>query len=347
MKLELTKNRFIGLGYEPYVMAEIGINHNGDFLTAKSMILECAKAGADAVKFQKRTLNEMYTRDYLNTPYLKESSFGDTYGSHKEYLEFTDSQLLELKSVAENAGITFVVSGFDFSGFNFIEKKLNVPFHKIASPLVTHFPLLEHVAKFNKPMIISTGMHDFEEVKEMLNFIKKINDKIVLLQCTTSYPTEDEDVNLRVVKRYYDELGVLAGYSSHDRGVVLPAVSVAMGGCFIEKHFTLDRMSKGPDHISSVETRGLELIVKYSKSVFSGLGSDSKKLCNSELANRSKHGFSCVAAMDLKAGTEISEAMICYKQPGGGILPKDNCSIIGKVLTKNVNKDHIFSHNDF
>jgi sialic acid synthase SpsE len=346
MKIELTKNRFIGKNFEPYIMAEIGINHNGDFDLAKKMILECKLAGADAVKFQKRTLTEMYTAEYLRTPYVKESSFGDTYGSHKEFLEFTDEQLIELQTEAKQVGITFIVSGFDFSGFDFIDKVLDVPFHKVASPLVTHIPLLKHVAGFKKPMVISTGMHTMEEVRYMYNQIKGINSNIVLLQCTTSYPTEDVDVNLSVLARYIDEFGVLAGYSSHDRGVAIPAASVLLGSCFIEKHFTMDRTAKGPDHISSVEPRGLELIVKYSKSIHKAIGSNSKELCDAEKSNRIKHGYSCVASRNLPKDTVIDETMVEYKQPGGGILPKDFDVFFGRKLKNALTKDQFFSYDD-
>jgi sialic acid synthase len=347
MNLELTPNRFIGSSNRPYIMAEVGINHNGEFENAKTLIQAAARVGADAVKFQKRTINEMYTQEYLLTPYLKENSFGSTYGSHKDFLEFSDEELLELKSVADFNNITFSVSGFDFSGFEFIDQVLKVPFHKIASPLVTHYPLLKYVASFNKPMVISTGMHDYEEVSDMIKFVKEINNKIVLLQCTTAYPTEDNDVNLRVIDRYKREFGVLAGYSSHDRGVVLPAASIVLGSCFIEKHFTLDRMSKGPDHISSVEPRGLELIVKYANSVYLGLGSEEKLLCESEIQNKIKHGYSSVASFDIKEGTIITESMISYKQPGGGVLPKDTSKILGKRLKIDVQSDHKFNLDDF
>jgi len=346
VKLELTPNRFVGSGLRPYIMAEVGINHNGEFESAKLLIEEAARVGADAVKFQKRTIDELYTSEYLATSYVKENSFGLTYGSHKKYLEFSEEELLELKSIADFNKITFSVSGFDSSSFEFIDKILKVPFHKIASPLVTHYPLLKQVSCYNKPIVISTGMHDFDEVSDMVKFVKPFNSKIILLQCTTSYPTEDFDVNLRVINRYQKEFEVLAGYSSHDRGVVLPAASVALGSCFIEKHFTMDRMGKGPDHISSVEPRGLELIVKYSKSVYEGLGVDEKKLCESEKANKIKHGYSCVASCDLDKDSVITDGVLCFKQPGGGILPKDKDKIIGKRLKFSVKKDHKLNLND-
>lgn len=346
-KIKLTENRYVGFGEPPYLMAEIGINHNGNIDTAKELIYRAKNCGADAVKFQKRTINEMYTLEYLNSPYLNDNSFGATYGEHKNFLEFSDSQLVDLQNYAKEIEIDFNVSGFDKSGFDFINNVLNVPFHKVASPLINHHPLVEHVASYGKPLIISTGMHSFDEVKSLINKIKKINNNIILLQCTTSYPTPDEEVNLIVMQRFRDELDVLVGYSSHDKGVAIPAASIAFGGCFVEKHYTLDRTMKGADHISSVEDRGLELIAKYMQSVYKAIGVSDKNLSTIEEKNRLKHSYSCVSLTQLDSGTVITENMVEFKQPGGGILPKDLNLILGKKLNKNINADHKFSQNDF
>jgi sialic acid synthase len=346
-KIKLTDNRYVGDGEAPYLMAEIGINHNGNIDIAKELIYRAKNCGADAVKFQKRSINEMYTLEYLNSPYLNSNSFGATYGEHKKYLEFSDSQLLDLQNYAQQIDIDFNVSGFDKSGFEFINNVLKVPFHKVASPLINHHPLVEYVASFGKPLIISTGMHSFQEVKSLIDKIKKINNNIILLQCTTSYPTPDEEVNLSVMKRFRDELDVLVGYSSHDKGVVIPAASIAFGGCFVEKHYTLDRTMKGADHISSVEDRGLELISKYMQSVYKSIGVSDKNLSPVEEKNRLKHSYSCVSARQLDSGTVITEDMVEFKQPGGGILPKDLNLILGKTLNRNINADHKFDQNDF
>jgi sialic acid synthase SpsE len=339
MQIKISENKFLGDNKAPYVLAEVGINHNGDFSLAVKLIEEAAKAGVDGVKFQRRTIDEMYKADYLKSSYVKEGSFGDTYGSHKKYLEFNDSQLLELKIIAENLGLDFIVSGFDFSGFEFVEKYLNPPYHKIASPLVTHHPLLKKVASYGKPMVISTGMHSFEEVEEMMQMLLPITNKIILLQCTTSYPTEDEDVNLRVLNKFKKSFGVLVGYSSHDRGVILPAASVALGSCFIEKHFTLDRTMKGPDHIASVEPRGMELIVKYAKSINVGLGKDEKYLTDAEQPAKQKHGYSIVARHNILKGTFLEESMFAYKQPGTGLKPSMTGKLIGKQLNRDLMED--------
>jgi len=339
MEIVLKNGRKIGNGHPAYIMAEIGINHNGSIDIAKKLIEKAAFIGIDAVKFQKRTINEMYRKEFLELPYIKDNSFGKTYGEHKKFLEFTNDQLYELKEFTEAHNLDFIVSGFDFSGFDFINDQLDVLFHKIASPLVTHIPLLIHVAKFGKPMVLSTGMHNFEEVKNAVTQIKKYNKNLIVLQCTTSYPTEDVDVNLSVIRRYIDELDVLAGYSSHDRGVVIPAASVAFGGCFIEKHYTLDRTMKGPDHIASVEPRGLELILKYTRSLEAAIGNDKKELNPVEYSAKEKYGYSCVAKQKILKGERITLEKITYKVPGTGLKPSDVDLILNKVSNKMIYED--------
>jgi sialic acid synthase SpsE len=344
--IELTKKRWIGEGEFPYIIAEAGINHNGDFDIAKKIIFEASKCGADAVKFQKRTIEEMYTQEFLNQPYFKSYAFGTTYGEHKKHLEFNDEQYFELQEYAKTLNIDFLVSGFDFISFDFIENKLNVPIHKIASPFITHFPLLKKIAEYGKPMILSTGMHCLNEIKEAIEYIKPINEKIVLLQATTLYPCQDEDVNLNVLKTFKREFDLLVGYSSHDTGVILPAASVALGACIIEKHFTLDRTMIGPDHIASVEPRGLELICKYSKSVYKGLGKEEKNIHESEKSQRLKYGVSIVSTNDIKKETAIAARDITVKCPGGGISPVIFEKLIGKIAAKDIKADSIIYEGD-
>ena len=157
-KIKISGNRFIGKGFPTYIIAEIGINHNGSLDIAKELIEYAAKAGVDAVKFQKRTLNEMYRKDFLSMPYANSNSFGKTYGEHKKYLEFTDAEFLELNNFTNDHKIDFLISGFDFSGFDFINNIIGVPLHKLPSPLVTHPPLLRHIARYQKPIVLSTGI---------------------------------------------------------------------------------------------------------------------------------------------------------------------------------------------
>jgi sialic acid synthase SpsE len=345
-KLELPNQKYIGETEMPYIIAEAGINHNGNIDIAKELIRQASLNGADAIKFQKRTIDEMYIKSFLDEPYYKSYAFGNTYGEHKKKLEFSDEQYLELQDYACQLKIDFLVSAFDFTSFEFVEKQLNVPIHKVASPFITHYPLLKQVALYGKPMILSTGMHTFEEIKASVNYVKKFNDQIVLFQATTLYPCPDNEVNLNVLKMFKEKLNVLVGYSSHDNGVILPAVSVALGACVIEKHFTLDRTMVGPDHIASVEPRGLELIVKYCKSAHNGLGTPEKNLQESEKVQRIKYGVSIVSANDMKKGDIIDETNVTVKCPGGGISPVLYDKLIGKKVLIDIKADSIIKDED-
>jgi len=346
MHIKLKNGRVIGDNAPVYIIAEIGINHNGDFKLAKKMIQDAAKTGIDAIKFQKRTIDEMYIKSFLDRPYDKDYAFGATYGEHKKFLEFTDDQFIELQKCAAKENVDFIVSGFDFTGFDFIENQLNVNIHKIASPFVSHYPLLKHVAEYGKPIILSTGLHSKNEIFAAVNYIKQFNKEIVLLQATTLYPCPDELVNLNVLKVYRKRLKVLVGYSSHDKGVILPAASVALGGCIIEKHFTLDRTMIGPDHAASVEPRGLELIVNYARCLQIGLGNGRKTLCKEEKEQRTKYGVSIVTRKNLSKGQVITEEDITIKCPGGGISPVHFHDIIGKRTANIIPYDEIIFNED-
>lgn len=345
-RLKIRENRWVGENDPPYIIAEAGINHNGSFEIAKKLITEAARSGADAIKFQKRTIDHMYTKDFLNQPYLKSYAFGKTYGEHKKHLEFSNEEYFNLQAYAQSLKLDFLVSGFDFSSFEFIEYELKVPIHKIASPFITHFPLLKKVAQYNKPMILSTGMHTLDEIKAAVEYIKPINDKIIVFQATTLYPCPNNEVNLNVLSTFKKELGTLVGYSSHDNGVAIPAVSVALGACVIEKHFTLDRTMIGPDHIASVEPRGLELICKYAKVAYESLGSYEKYIHSSEEPQRLKYGVSVVSVGDIKAGNIINTNNITVKCPGGGISPIYYETLVGKKAVRDIKDDSIIYEGD-
>lgn len=338
-RIQVGPNRWIGETEEPYIIAEIGINHNGSFELCKEMIKEAAHAGVDAVKMQKRTIAEMYTKDALDVPYNKPYSFGRTYGEHKLALEFTDEQYFELQEFTHNLGVEFLVSGFDSTGFEFIEKKLNVPVHKVASPFITDYPLLKQVAEYGKPIFLSTGMHTMEEIKASVEFIKQINDKLMVFHAVTMYPVPNNQVNLNVIRTFKEELGTLVGYSSHDTGVAIPAAAIALGACVIEKHFTLDRTMIGPDHAASAESRGMELIKKYSTVVWQSLGSKEREMNDHEQNARIKYGVSITSKHNIPAGKIIEESDIMVKCPGGGISPVEYWNLIGKKATKDISAD--------
>ena len=338
-RIQVGPNRWIGEMEEPYVIAEIGINHNGSIELCKKMIDAAAHSGVDAVKMQKRTIEEMYTKDALDVPYDKPYAFGRTYGEHKHALEFTDEQFIELQKYTHDKGIEFLVSGFDSTGFEFIDKVLNCPIHKVASPFITDYPLLKQVAEYGKPIFLSTGMHSMEEIEASVEFIKKINDKLMVYHAVTMYPVPNDGVNLNVLTTFKKRLGTLVGYSSHDNGVVIPAAAVALGACVIEKHFTLDRAMVGPDHAASVEPRGMELIKKYASAVHQSLGKAEREINEHETAARIKYGVSVTSRRAIPAGKVIEEADIMVKCPGGGISPVMYWDLVGKKATKFIDAD--------
>jgi len=345
-RIKVGVNRWIGEMEEPYVVAEIGINHNGDFELCKNMIASAAHTGVDAVKMQKRTIEEMYTRDALDSPYNKPYAFGRTYGEHKHALEFSNEQFIELQQYAHSLGVEFLVSGFDSTSFEFIEKILNVPVHKVASPFVTDYPLLKQVAEYDKPIFLSTGMHTMDEIKASVEFIKQYNDKLMVFHAVTMYPVPNKDVNLNILTTFKKELNTLIGYSSHDNGVVIPAAAVALGACVIEKHFTLDRAMIGPDHAASVEPRGMELIKKYATAVHQSLGLSVREVNDAETTARIKYGVSVTSKRAIPTGKIITEEDIMVKCPGGGISPVQFWNLMGKKAQKDIAADKTIYEGD-
>jgi sialic acid synthase SpsE len=320
-------------------MAEIGINHNGEMSLAKKLILAAADIGVDGVKFQKRTIEEMYSKLFLDKEYQNVNSFGRTYGEHKKFLEFTNEQIIELNEYADQHNVDFVVSGFDFTGFDFIDSRLDVLFHKIPSPLVTHLPLLKHISLFHKPIILSTGMHNHVEVKEAVDLIRSNNPDLIVLQCTTQYPTKNKDANLNIIKTYREKLQVLAGYSSHDDGIIIPASSIAYGSCFIEKHFTLDKSMRGPDHRASLEPNEMQRLIQYIRILEEAAGSGEKRISESERQARIKYNYSCVAKRPILKGEIITASNIDFKVPCNGFCPSEIEMILNKRALRNIGQD--------
>jgi len=329
----------IGIDHPPFFIAEAGINHNGEISIAKKLIDLAAKVGVESIKFQKRDFSNTITSEYLNRKYSQYNSFGKTYLAHKIALEFSDAELTELAEYSTDKGLIFACSAFDINSFDFIEKKLDPLFHKIPSPLTVNHDLLKHVASYGKPMFISTGMTSQNEVDMMMDLLEPYKAQIVLLQCTSLYPTDNEEVNLNTIKAFQDRYNVLSGFSSHDRSVVFPAAAIALGARVIEKHITLDRAMKGPDHASSFEERGLDMSNSYTKDVFKALGSEEKEILNREKDNRVKHLQSYVTREYIHAGTLITDDMIILKSPGTGFLGYMKNDLIGKSAVSDIPKD--------
>ncbi|MDC0170569.1 N-acetylneuraminate synthase family protein [Candidatus Nitrosopelagicus sp.] len=286
-KIQLSEKRSIGRNELPFIIAEIGNNHNGDLELAKEMMKICKKINVDAVKFQVKDIETAFSKELLDKPYTGPNSFGKTYREHKEALEFSRDELKIIYDYAKELEIICFATPFDVKSVNLLEE-LDNPIYKISSFHVTDLELIDSIAKTSKPIILSTGMSSIDEIDAAVKKIREHHDKFIVLQCTSCYPTEDEDVNLRVIPTLEKRYQCPVGFSSHERGVAITSASVAMGATVIERHFTLDRTMKGPDHASSIEESGMELVVKRTKRLFVALGSDEKKVLDSELGNRQK-----------------------------------------------------------
>jgi len=286
-KVCLSDNRFVGKDELPFVIAEIGNNHNGDIELAKKMIKICKGIDVDAVKFQVKDIETAFPKELLDKPYEGPNSFGKTYREHKQALEFSKEQLKIIYDYAKTLDILCFSTPFDIKSLNLLEE-LNNQIYKISSFHVTDLELIKAVSKTSKPIIMSTGMSSIEEIDKAVQTIRNFHDKLIILQCTSCYPTEDKDINLKVIPFLQDRYNCPVGYSSHEKGVGITAASVALGATIIERHFTLDRTMKGPDHASSVEPSGMELVIKRSKRMFTALGSGEKRVLDSELVNRKK-----------------------------------------------------------
>ena len=286
-KIKINDNRWIGETEFPFIIAEIGNNHNGSLDTAMKLIESAKNAGADAVKFQVKNIEKSFSKELLDSSYLNENSFGKTYREHKMALEFSEEQLKLLYDYAAKLDIICFATPFDTDSVDMLERIGN-PIYKISSFHVTDLDLIEHVCMKKKPILISTGMSTIEEIDKAIELIRKYTKDFVILHCVSCYPTEDKDVNLSVIPMLRDRYDCPIGYSGHERGIAISASTVLLGSCAIERHFTLDRTMKGPDHASSVEPIGLNHIVTRAKKFFEAMGKPDKMVLDCELKNRKK-----------------------------------------------------------
>jgi sialic acid synthase len=322
-----------------YVIAEIGHNHQGKLETAKEMFRVAKECGADAVKLQKRDNRSLYTQSMYNKVYDNENSFGATYGEHREALEFGWNEYQELKQYAEEIGITMFATAFDFNSADFLEK-LGVPAYKIASGDLKSIPLLQYVAKFQKPLILSTGGGSMEDVQRAYDAIMPINQNLCILQCTAGYPAAFEELNLQVIPNYLQRFpNTIVGLSSHDNGIVMPVAAYMLGASVIEKHFTLNHTMKGTDHAFSLEPTGLRKMVRDLRRVKIAMGDGIKKVYETEVNPIMKMGKKLVASCDLPAGHCIRLEDVALKSPGGGMPPYELEKVVGRITIKPLKAD--------
>lgn len=265
-------DKFIGDGYPCFIIAEIGINHNGSVSLAKKMIDIAVTTGCDAVKFQKRTVDIVYTKEELAKE--RTSVFGNTNGDLKRGLEFGLEEYKEIDNYCKEKGILWFASCWDENSVDFIEQ-FNPPCYKIASASLTDDNLLKHTKSKGKPILLSTGMSTLEEIRHAVSVLGKEN--LVIYHCTSTYPSNAEETNLKVIESFKQEFNCPIGYSGHERGVTPSVLAVALGANSVERHITTDRTNWGSDQAASLETAGLYHLVRDIRQVPQLLG-DGKKI---------------------------------------------------------------------
>ncbi len=326
------------------IIAEAGVNHNGDIQLAKKLIDIAADAGADLVKFQTFSADRLVTQNASKAKYQVLAT--DKIESQHEMLrklQLTESMHHELINHCANRQIGFFSTGFDIESINFLAG-LGQDLFKIPSGEITNLPFLRHIGGLNKRVLLSTGMSNMHEVAAALNALELAGtpkQKITVLHCTSSYPAELSDVNLRAMLRIQTEFGVEIGYSDHTLGTEVAIAAVALGAKVIEKHFTLDRNMSGPDHKASLEPDELIRMVAGIRSIEKALGDGNKVITQNELQNRDVARKSIVASRDIQVGEVFTESNLTAKRPGTGISPMEWDEIIGTKAKQSYVKDDL------
>jgi N-acetylneuraminate synthase len=342
MKSVLIGERRIGPGEPAYIIAEAGVNHKGSLDAARRLIDEAKQAGADAIKFQTYKAEKLVTRAAPRYWEDAEAS-GTQYAIFKESDTFGEAEYRVLFEHARAAGITWLSTPFDLDAVAFLDD-LGMPAFKIASADLTNVPLLEACARTGKPVILSTGASMLDEVHASVDVLRRAGcEDLILLYCVLSYPTRDEDANLRRMVRLQQEFpDVPVGFSDHtipDDCVIVPSAAAALGAAVIEKHFTLDRTLPGDDHYLSVDPGQLATLVRNCRTIAAALGNDQFAVQPSEEAARTYARRSIVAAVTIPAGTVITPDMLIMKRPGTGISPAEVERLAGRAAAVDIPED--------
>ena len=324
-----------------YIIAEAGVNHNGDINLAYQLVDAAKAAGVDCIKFQTFKSENLVSHTAQKAEYQKAATGDSSQQDMLKQLELSFDEFVSLKEYCDRKGICFLSTPFDFESIEFLNS-IEMPFWKIPSGEVTNYPYLVALAKTGKPVVMSTGMCEMQEIEDAIAVLRENGaSDIKLLHCNTEYPTPYEDVNLRAMKTLRDAFGVEVGYSDHTKGIEVPIAAVAMGAAVIEKHFTLDRNMEGPDHKASLEPQELKEMVDSIRHIEAALGSGDKRPSPSEKKNMAVARKSIVAAARIKAGDILTEENITVKRPGNGICPMRWKEVLGTRAVRDFEEDEL------
>jgi len=340
MSTVMIAGRVIWIGQPCYVIAEAGVNHNGSVSRALEMINVAKSAGADAVKFQVLYADKYISRHAPQADYMMRTVGGDE--SQRDLiarLNLSDGDFATIKQYCDEMGITFLATAFEETAADFLDG-LGVPAFKIPSGEIDNLRFLQHVARKGRPMIVSTGMATLAEVDEALRAIRGAGDPpVVLMQCTSNYPADTRDANLRAIETMRAAFGVPVGLSDHTSGDICALVAVGLGMAIYERHFTLNRELPGPDHKASAEPDELRRIIANIREAEAALGTGRKEMAASERNTRDVARKSIVAAMDIPAGAMLGERHLALKRPGTGLRPSAMQYIVGRTAKRAIQAD--------
>ncbi len=330
----------VGENNNCFIIAEAGVNHNGSVEMALDLIRAAKKIGVDCIKFQTFKAESVITKNAPKAKYqLKVTDTKESQFEMLKKLELSDDDYTEILAECERVGITFLSTPYNEQDADFLNR-LNVPAFKIASGQIVELAFLEHVAKFGKPIILSTGMATLAEVFDAVNTIRFAgNNQIAVLQCTTNYPSQNEDANIKAMLSMGQALDTIYGYSDHIEENYACYAAVALGAKIIEKHFTLDRNLPGPDHKASLNVDQFSELIEGIRKTETALGSAVKKPSQKEIENTEGMRRSIVLKSFLKKGELIREDNVAFKRPATGISPKRKNEIIGKKAAKDIDQD--------
>ena len=326
----------IGTEKPCYVIAEIGINHNGKISIAKKLIDVAVDAGADAVKFQKRNLESLYKEELLSDPNLDSQGLEILIDVLKE-VEFNKYEYKEIINYCKNKKITFLCTPWDKKSVDFLQE-FDIPSFKIASADMTNFPLIKYLAETKKPLIISTGMSTMEEIEKMVHFVQKLKVHFILLHCNSTYPSPTELLNLNLIPEYIKKFKILVGYSGHESNIIPSLTAVNLGAVLLERHITLDKNMDGLDQAASLEPHELKTLIKNIRESEIAKGKTIKKMTRGEVLQREILGKSLIASFEINLGEIFTEENIQVKGPAKGISPQYFYEILGKKSNRVIKK---------
>ena len=338
-------DREIGPDQPCFIIGEAGLNHNGDLDLAKKLIDRAAEAGCDCVKFQRRTVSMLTTDALLDAEDARFPSLGKTYREIRQRHEFDADEFGQLVEYGKERNLIVMCTPFDIPALDFLEQ-FDLPAYKIASHSVTNLPLLEHLAKVGKPVIMSTGMCTFEELDRAVNTLQSADIPLILLHCVSAYPTPAEQQELHMIGALSERYQVPVGYSGHEIGMLPSLLSVALGATVVERHITESNDLEGFDHKISLAPVQLQEMVGEIRKIETMMGTPEKSVTETEQITRDKYHVSMISARPIEAGEVIQKEMIVFKNPGTGLPPSRIDEVVGRRAKAAIPADHLLSFDE-